>query len=97
MREIFRGIITRMFHDTFADFESEVQPAKIGIAQLEIFHDAESVQVVVEDVAMRAHRGVERFLPGMAEGRMPNVMHQRERLNQIDVQAKLCRDGARYL
>ena len=72
-------VIARVLDDAFADFEREVQAAKGGVALLEIFDDAQGVQVVVEEEAMIAHGGVERFFAGVAEGRMAEVVHQRQR------------------
>jgi len=38
-----------VFDDAFTHFESQVEPAKGGIALFEIFHDAQRVQIVVEE------------------------------------------------
>ena len=46
---------------------------------------------------MPAHGGIERLLSGMAEGRMSDVMNQRQRLDQIAVQPELGRNGTRNL
>ena len=83
-----------MLDDAFANFEGQIQPAESGVAQLEVLHDAQGVQVVVEEKAVRAHGDVERFFAGMAERRMADVVNQSERLDQIHVQAELSGDGA---
>ena len=70
-----------MLDDAFAHFESEVQPAKIGVAGFKVFHNAQRVQIMVEAVAVGAHSGVERLFPGMAERRMANIMRQRQSLD----------------
>ena len=88
------AVIVRMLDDAFAHFEGQIQSAKGGVAQLEVFDDAQRVQVVIEEEAVRAHGGVERFLSGVAERRMADVVHQGERLDQVDIQAELRRDGA---
>ena len=74
-----RVVVARVFDDAFAHFEGQVQAAKGGVALFEIFHDAQGVQVVVEEESVGAHGGVERFFAGVAERRMAEVMHQRKR------------------
>ena len=96
-RMLRRIIVARVFDDALAHFESQIQPAKGGVALLEIFHDAQSVQVVVEEKAVGAHGGVQSLLAGVAKRRMAQVMHQRERFGQIDVEIECARDGARNL
>ena len=64
------------------------KPRECGVALLEVFDDAQRVQVVVEEVAVFAHGAVERLLAGVAEGRMPDVVHQGKSLGEIDVQAR---------
>ena len=86
-----------MLDDAFAHLEGEVQAAKGGVALLEVLHDAQGVQVVIEEKPVGAHGGVESFLSGVAEWRMAEIMHQRQRLDQIDIQAERAGDGARNL
>src|SRR5579872_28477 len=90
-------IIMRVFDDALANFECKVESAKGCIAQLEVFHDAQRVQVVIEKISVLAHRNVERFFSGMPEWGMTHIVHQRQSLDQIHVQAKLSRDGSRNL
>jgi hypothetical protein len=52
------------------------------------------MQVVVKEISVLAHCDVVCFFAGMAEGRMTNIMNQSQGLDQIDVQAKLSRDGS---
>ena len=87
-------IIVRVLDDAFAHFESEIQPAKAGVADFKIFDDAQRVQIVVEEESMLPHGGIERFFAGMAEGRMPDVVNQGKSLDQVHVEAKRARDGA---
>ena len=75
-----------MLHDAFAHFERQVQPGKAGVALLEALHDAQSVQVVVEAVAEALHLAVEFFFAGVREGRMADVVDQRQRFGQILVE-----------
>src|SRR6185437_5137564 len=58
---------------------------------------AERVKVVVEAQAMYPHRLVECSLAGVAEGRMADVVYQRERFGEIAVQPERGGDGPRKL
>src|SRR5579884_3532326 len=78
-------IIAGVLDDAFPHFESEIQPAKVGVADFEVFNNAQRLKIVVKEFAMLPHQSVERVLARMAEWRMPNVMHQGQGLNQIDV------------
>src|SRR2546430_10774795 len=51
LRKLRGGIIARMLDDAFANFKRKIQPGKIEIALLELFHDAERVQIVIETPA----------------------------------------------
>src|SRR5208282_1234869 len=55
------------------------------------------VQVVVEERAVLAHGDVQRLFASVSEWRMADVMHQGERLDQINVQTQLSGDGSRDL
>ena len=57
-------------------------PRKRCITLLEVFHDAQRMQVVIEDSRRAAHSRIERLLTRMTKWRMPNVMHQRQRLGR---------------
>src|SRR5580704_12092271 len=48
-------------------------------------------------MSVAAHNRIQRFFPGVAEGRMPDVVNERKRLDEVDVQAKLGGDSARNL
>src|SRR5579859_3335288 len=86
-----------MLDDSLADFKGQVKPPELGIAQLEVLHDAQSVQVVIEDFTPGAHLAVERPLAGVSKWRMPNVMHQRKSLSEVAVQTQRRSHGARNL
>jgi hypothetical protein len=58
------------------------------IALLEVLDDTQCVKIVVEPAPMVAKASIERSLSGMAEGRMSDIVNQRQRLGQIFVQAK---------
>jgi len=74
---IFRGVVVRVFDDAFTHFKRQIQSAESGIAEFEVFHDAERVQVVIEGKSVLAHGRVEGFFSCMSKGRMADVMHQR--------------------
>jgi hypothetical protein len=91
---VFGLVVARVFDDAFAHFKSQIQPAKRGVAEFKVLDDAERMQIVVERKAMLAHSGVERFFTGMAKWRMAEVVDQRQRFDQVAVQAELRGDGA---
>ena len=86
-----------MLDDPFAHAEGKIQAAKAGITNFEIFDHAQRVQVVIEAQAKLAHGCVQRPLAGMTEGRVPDVMHQRQRFRHVLVQLQRAGDGARDL
>ena len=53
------GVIPRMLHDAFANFECEIQAVETDVAMLEVLHDAQRVKIVIEAAAVRAHQFVE--------------------------------------
>ncbi len=83
-----------MLDDAFANFKREIQAGKIEIALLELFDDAERVQIVIETAAVRTHQFVELAFAGMAERGMPDVMDESERFGKLGVQPQRCGDGA---
>ena len=86
-----------MLDDALADFKRQIQSAKRGVVEFEIFHNAQRMQVVIERKPVLAHGGVERFFSGVAERRVAKIVRQGKRLHQIGVQSELCGDGARDL
>ena len=72
----------------------EVEAAMRGVALLEVFDDAERVEIVVEAPAVTAQAAVESALACVTEGRMPDVVHQRESLGEVLVEAKRAGCGA---
>ena len=63
----------------------QVEAVEIGVAPLELGDDAQSVAVVVEPPVV-GHAGVERLLAGMAEGRVPEIVAERDRLGEVVVE-----------
>ena len=95
---ILRRVVgSRMLHDALAHLERQVQPTKTRVAVLEVVHDAQRMQVVVERIAVAAHLAVEHFLAGVAERRVTEVVAQSQRLDQVFVQFERPGHGARNL
>src|SRR5260370_12557582 len=82
LRKLHSGIVARMLDDAFANFKRKIQPGKIKIALLELFDDAERVQIVIETAAVRAHQFVRLAFAGMAERGMANVVDESERFGK---------------
>src|SRR5262245_35993727 len=83
-----------MFDDAFAHFEGEIEAGEFKIAVFELFDDAERVKVVVEPAAVGAHEFVELAFSGVAEGRMANVVNERQRLGKFAVEPESSGNGA---
>jgi hypothetical protein len=66
-----------MLDNSFAHFERQIQAAKSRVALLEVFHNAQSMKIVVEEESVLAHRGIESFFSRVSEWRMADVVHQR--------------------
>src|SRR5208283_5506934 len=58
---------------------------------------AQRLEVVVEELAVLPHQQIERAFARVAKRRMSDVVNQRKRLDEIDVQVERCGDGARDL
>src|SRR5579859_8169247 len=82
---IFRGVVAGMLDDSLPDFEGEVEAGKGGVALLEVFDNAESVEVVVEGEAVILHGGVEGFFSGVAEGWVADIVDQGQGFSEIGV------------
>ena len=77
-----------MLYDALADFESQVQPWKAGVAGLETFNDAEGVKVMIKRLAEALHLPTQLFLPGVGERGMAHVVDQSQGLGEIFIQAQ---------
>ena len=77
----FRKLVSRGFTPR------QVEAVEVGIAALLEGDHAQALGVVVE-AAMRRQRLVERPLPRMPEGRMAEIMAERDRLGEILVEAE---------
>ena len=89
--------IARVFDDSFADFEAQIQSGKAGVALFEAFDNPQGVQVVVESLAEPLHFAVQRLLSGVGERRVPDIMGQRQGFGEILVQLQDVGQGARDL
>ena len=70
-----------MLQDPLAGLEAEVQAAELRVALLELVHDPQRLQVVLE-AAVFAHAVVQHVLARVAEGRVPEVVREADRLGQ---------------
>lgn len=70
-----------------AGLPGQVEPGTIGVGALEFIHDPVGLQVVLES-AVVGHELVEGVLSGVAEGRVPEVVGQRDGLAEVLVQAQ---------
>ncbi len=77
-----------MLDDALAHLEGEVQPREIEVALLELLDDAQRVQIVVEAVAVLAHAAIELPFARVAERRVPDVVHQRQRFGKVGVECR---------
>jgi hypothetical protein len=68
-----------------------------GVTLLKALHDAERMKVMVKAQAVALQADIECTLTGVAKGRMADVMHERERLGEVYVEAKRCGNLACYL
>jgi hypothetical protein len=86
-----------MFDDSLAHLEREIQAGEVKVALLELLDNSQGVEIVIEAVAMLAHARVELPLAGVAEGRMADVMDEREGFSEVGVEFQGSGHGARNL
>ena len=72
-------------------FPRQVQPVELAIGAFQPHQRAQAVGVVIEP-AVSLHRRVQRFLAGMAERRVADVVRQAQRLGQVLVQPQRAGD-----
>jgi len=80
--------------DAFADAEGEVESAECRVALFEAGDDAQGVEIVIEGQIVGAKGLVEGVFAGVAEGRMADVMDEREGLGEGRVEAQGAGHGA---
>jgi hypothetical protein len=61
---------------------------------LELLDDAKGMQIVIEATAVRGHQFVEFAFAGVTEGRVANIVNERERFGELGVQAERGGNGA---
>jgi len=61
---------------------------------LELFDDSKRMQIVIEATAVRGHQFVELAFAGVTEGRVANIVNERESFGEFGVQAERGGDGA---
>ena len=66
-----------MLEDAFARLEHQVEAVEGAVALFQQIDDAQALQVVLE-AAVLLHAVVQRILAGMAEGRVAEVVGQRD-------------------
>src|SRR5260370_33639501 len=77
-----------MLDDAFAPLKRKIQARKIQKALLELFDNAQRVQVVIERTAEGMHERVQLPLSRVTKRRMADVVHQRECLGKLGVEAQ---------
>ncbi len=72
----------RVLHKRLTHLPRQVQAGKVGVAFLELIDEPQRVQIVIEP-AMILQAIVERVLAGVSEGRMAQIVRQRDRFGQV--------------
>ena len=85
-----------VLYETLQHFPAEVQAIKIGVAHFQLGDDSQGLGVMVEALIV-FHALVELVFPGMAEGRMAEIVGEREGLGEVFVQAERASDATRDL
>src|SRR3990172_8746313 len=73
-----------MLDDPFPDLPGQVQPHETWVAVLELCDDPQGLLVVVEP-APPSHQPAQGCLTSVSKGRVPQIVSQADRLNQIFV------------
>jgi len=81
-----------MFHQAFAHFPCQIQAPEAGIFLLQFLDDAQTLAIVLE-TAVPLHQPVQNLFAVMAEGRMTEVVRQRNGLGQILIEPERTGDA----
>ena len=81
------GKLPVVLAESLKNLEGKVESALLGIALFQQIDDAQALGIVVK-AAMILHKEVERFLPGMTERRMAEVVGKSDRLGQVLVETE---------
>jgi hypothetical protein len=85
------GVAARtVLENAAACLPGEVQAVEARVARFELVHHAQALQVVLK-AAVFAHALVQGVLAGMAEGCVPQVVGQRDGLDQVFIQTQCAR------
>ena len=82
-----------MLGQPFERFPRQVEPVEQRIGAFQRRQRAQRMAIMIE-AAMVRHRGFQRILACMAEGRMADVVREAQRLGQILVEPQRARDAA---
>ena len=83
-----RFVIARVLHNSLANGEGQVEPAKAGIALFKPRDDAQGVQIVVEAEPVGTKRAVESLFARVAKWRMADIVREGEGLGKLRIQAE---------
>src|SRR5690606_6600337 len=92
-----------VLQDAFTGLEAKVKAIELGVALFELVDNSQALQVVLEASGIRRelfHTVVQLILPCMPERRVPQVVSQGDRFNQVFMQVQVARQRAsnlRYL
>ena len=85
-----------VLNHAFQGFPRQVETIERGVAPLQLGQDPQSLGVMVE-AAVGSHDTVERLLPRVPEGWVPEIVRQRQCFRKVFVQTKCTGDGSRDL
>ena len=90
-------VVARVLDDAFAYFKGQVQTTERRVTLLEIFDDAQGVQIVVKEEPVLSHSGIQSLFARVPEWRVPDVVYQGKSFRKVYIKAEGSRDGARNL
>ena len=82
-----------VFDQPLQSLPRQIEPVVVGVALLQTGDDAQRLRIMVE-AAEGLHDLLQRILARMAEGRVAQIMRQRQSLRQILVEVQRAGDGA---
>jgi len=83
-----------MLDDAFAQFERKVQAGEFEVAVLELLHDTQGVEIVVETAAVHAHEFVEFTFASVTERWVADVVNESQGFGEFAVEAERRRNRA---
>src|SRR5438270_479742 len=86
-----------MLDNAFAHLKCEIQAGEAGVAVLEMLHNSERMEVVIEALSKAAHLPVQLLFSGVGEWRMTDIVDKCEGFCQILVEFEHRRNSARDL